>query len=254
MILHRLLNSRGWPTIPKAGYARVSQRRAHTLASILQTPEMPEKKLRGLVFPFSELENHLSSRVNKTNFQLFWPSLEDVKRAEALFSPSRKHKIDYFTSAVRMDHAPLITQPEVCFIGRSNVGKSSLVKALFALVPDVEVRISKTPGHTKKMNFFSVGKVFTLVDMPGYGHKAPKDFVDMVESYLETRTNLKRTFLLVDGSVGLQEADRIAIEMCEEFGLPYVNHTSAGRQRDREACQKDSGKIVDAHPGILQWW
>jgi len=43
-------------------------------------------------------------------------------------------------------------------------------------------------GHTKNMNFFSVGKAFSLVDMPGYGHKAPTDFVDMVEPYLETRS------------------------------------------------------------------
>ncbi|XP_033864454.2 GTP-binding protein 8-like isoform X3 [Acipenser ruthenus] len=184
--------------------------------------KMPEKKLRKLVFPFEDLERHLSSKVNISNFQLFQPRFEDIKRAEMFFTPSKKHKIDYFTSAVRMDHAPLITQSEVCFIGRSNVGKSTLIKTLFSLVPETEVRVSKTPGHTKKMNFFTVGKAFTLVDMPGYGYKAPKDFVDIVETYLETRHNLKRTFLLVDGSVGLLHADRIAIDMCEEFGLPYV--------------------------------
>ncbi|KAG8546581.1 hypothetical protein GDO81_018574 [Engystomops pustulosus] len=111
---------------------------------------------------------------------------------------------------------------QVCFIGRSNVGKSSLIKALFALVPGIEVRVSKTPGHTKKMNFFKVGKAFTLVDMPGYGYRAPEDFTEMVEAYIQERRNLKRTFLLVDGSIGIQEADLIAIEMCEEFGIPYA--------------------------------
>ncbi|NP_001152801.1 GTP-binding protein 8 isoform 2 [Mus musculus] len=111
---------------------------------------------------------------------------------------------------------------KVCFIGRSNVGKSSLIKALFSLAPDVEVRISKKPGHTKKMNFFKVGKHFTLVDMPGYGYRAPEDFVDMVETYLKERNNLKRTFLLVDSVVGITKLDNIAIEMCEEFALPYV--------------------------------
>nr|KAF6477622.1 putative GTP binding protein 8 (putative) [Molossus molossus] len=110
----------------------------------------------------------------------------------------------------------------VCFIGRSNVGKSSLIKALFSLAPEVEVRVSKNPGHTKKMNFFKVGKFFTLVDMPGYGYRAPEDFVDMVETYLKERKNLMRTFLLVDSVVGIQKADDIAIEMCEEFALPYV--------------------------------
>ncbi|NXX89015.1 GTPB8 protein, partial [Centropus bengalensis] len=111
---------------------------------------------------------------------------------------------------------------QVCFIGRSNVGKSSLIRALFSLSPEVEVRVSKTPGHTKKMNFFKVGKCFTLVDMPGYGYRAPQDFVEMVEAYLQERRNLKRTFLLVDGVVGLQKTDHIGIEMLEEFGIPYV--------------------------------
>ncbi|XP_009328818.1 PREDICTED: GTP-binding protein 8 [Pygoscelis adeliae] len=115
---------------------------------------------------------------------------------------------------------PLLLQ--VCFIGRSNVGKSSLIRALFSLSPEVEVRVSKTPGHTKKMNFFKVGKYFTLVDMPGYGYRAPQDFVEMVEAYLQERHNLKRTFLLVDGVVGLQKTDHIAVEMLEEFGIPYV--------------------------------
>ncbi|XP_032487404.1 GTP-binding protein 8 isoform X4 [Phocoena sinus] len=86
----------------------------------------------------------------------------------------------------------------------------------------VEVRVSKKPGHTKKMNFFKVGKYFTLVDMPGYGYRAPEDFVDMVETYLKERKNLMRTFLLVDSVVGIQKTDNIAIEMCEEFALPYV--------------------------------
>ncbi|KAF6118925.1 putative GTP binding protein 8 (putative) [Phyllostomus discolor] len=111
---------------------------------------------------------------------------------------------------------------KVCFIGRSNVGKSSLIKALFSLAPEVEVRVSKKPGHTKKMNFFKVGRYFTLVDMPGYGYRAPEDFVDMVETYLKERKNLMRTFLLVDSVVGIQKADSIAIEMCEELALPYV--------------------------------
>ncbi|KAL4608957.1 GTP-binding protein 8 isoform X1 [Arapaima gigas] len=197
-------------------------RRAHSLASFHQASQLPKKKFQHLLFPQSALEAHLVRGAGGMNLQLFQPSDEDIARAEKLFIPSPKHKIDYSFSAVRMEHALPISQPEVCFIGRSNVGKSSLIRALFSLAPDVEVRVSKTPGHTKKMNFFTVGKAFTLVDMPGYGYKAPRDFVDMVESYLQTRRNLVRTFLLVDGSVGVQEADRVAIEMCDEFGLPFV--------------------------------
>ncbi|KAM4608754.1 GTP-binding protein 8 isoform 1-T2 [Polymixia lowei] len=207
---------------PGAQLCAVSRHSAHKLASLQRASILPQRKLQGLLYPFSDVERYLDRSVDKTQFQLFHPSLEDMVKAEKLFCSSPSHKIDYYTSAERMDHAPVLNQPEVCFIGRSNVGKSSLIKALFSLTPEVEVRVSKTPGHTKKMNFFKVGKAFTMVDMPGYGHRAPKDFVDMVEPYLETRKNLERTFLLVDGSVGVQKADLIALEMCEEMRRPYV--------------------------------
>uniref|UniRef100_K7F2M0 GTP-binding protein 8 n=1 Tax=Pelodiscus sinensis TaxID=13735 RepID=K7F2M0_PELSI len=197
-------------------------------ASFSEVLQLEDKKLTGLVFPLQGLEKYLTPGVNTASFRTFNPSLDDIHRAEALFKPSSKHVIDYFSSAVRMDHAPQLSQPEVqvCFVGRSNVGKSSLIKALFSLAPEVEVRVSKTPvqGHTKKMNFFKVGKYFTLVDMPGYGYRAPQDFADMVEAYLQERRkySLKRTFLLVDSLVGFQKADHIAIEMLKEFGIPYA--------------------------------
>ncbi|XP_037691486.1 GTP-binding protein 8 [Choloepus didactylus] len=184
---------------------------------------LPKRQLTKLVFPLQELERHLVSDPRPDlHLRIFDPSLEDIARAEDVFTPTARHRIEYVSSAVRLDHAPDLPRPEVCFIGRSNVGKSSLIKALFSLVPEVEVRVSKKPGHTKKMNFFKVGKYFTLVDMPGYGYRAPEDFVDMVETYLKERRNLMRTFLLVDSVVGIQKTDNIAIEMCEEFALPYV--------------------------------
>ncbi|CAM4429388.1 unnamed protein product [Caretta caretta] len=191
-------------------------------ASVSEVLQLEDKKLTGVVFPLQGLEKYLAPDVNTASFRTFSPSLGDLHRAEGFFKPSGRHVIHYFSSAIRMDHAPQLSQPEVCFLGRSNVGKSSLIKALFSLAPDVEVRVSKTPGHTKKMNFFKVGKYFTVVDMPGYGYRAPEDFADMVEAYLQERQNLKRTFLLVDSLVGLQKADDIAIEMLEEFGIPYV--------------------------------
>ncbi|XP_049641763.1 GTP-binding protein 8 [Suncus etruscus] len=184
---------------------------------------LPKDQMTKLVFPLQELQRHLIPD-SKSSFHLniFDPNLKDISRAESFFTATATNRIEYVSSAVRVDHAPSLPRPEVCFIGRSNVGKSSLIKALFALAPEVEVRVSKKPGHTKKMNFFKVGKHFTLVDMPGYGYRAPEDFVDMVETYLKERRNLVRTFLLVDSVVGIQKADHIAIEMCEEFALPYV--------------------------------
>ncbi|NXU50954.1 GTPB8 protein, partial [Turnix velox] len=192
------------------------------LAALSRVLRLERNRRTAVVFPLQNLERFLAPGVDTTRFHLFQPSLAALHRAEELFRSSRHHVIDYVSSAVRMDHAPPPSLPEVCFVGRSNVGKSSLIRALFSLSPEVEVRVSKTPGHTKKMNFFKVGKHFTLVDMPGYGYRAPQDFVEMVEAYLQERQNLKRTFLLVDGVVGLQKTDHIAVEMLEEFGIPYV--------------------------------
>ncbi|XP_055480950.1 GTP-binding protein 8 [Psammomys obesus] len=195
-----------------------------TPLALAEVLKLPQKRLTKVVYPLRELERHLvaDAAPGLIEQRLFDPSLDDLARAESVFAATARNRIEYLSSAVRLDHAPSLQQSEVCFIGRSNVGKSSLIKALFSQAPDVEVRISKKPGHTKKMNFFKVGKYFTLVDMPGYGYRAPEDFVDMVEAYLKERKNLKRTFLLVDSVVGITEVDKIAIEMCEEFALPYV--------------------------------
>lgn len=220
MLFHHYIQ--GVRALPGVLLWTVSRMNVHKLASLQNVTSLPQKNAQSLLYPFDHLEPYLDRTVDTSNFHLFRPSVKDMLRAEMLFCSSPSHRINYFTSAERMDHAPAIKQPEVCFIGRSNVGKSSLIKALFSLTPEVEVRVSKTPGHTKKMNFYKVGKSFTIVDMPGYGYKAPKDFVDIVEPYLFSRQNLVRVFLLVDGSVGLQKADRIALEMCEETKRPYA--------------------------------
>ncbi|XP_064906017.1 GTP-binding protein 8 [Columba livia] len=206
--------------LPRAGGA--AGRSPPPLAALSQVLRLERNRRTGIVFPLQKLERYLAPGTDTAPFRLFQPGLGALQRAEALFRSRRGHAIDYVSSAVRMDHAPPPALPEVCFIGRSNVGKSSLIRALFSLSPEVEVRVSKTPGHTKKMNFFKVGKYFTVVDMPGYGYRAPRDFVEMVEAYLQERRNLKRTFLLADGVLGLQKADHIAVEMLEEFGIPYV--------------------------------
>ncbi|XP_067595000.1 GTP-binding protein 8 isoform X1 [Pseudorca crassidens] len=222
MAARRLWFDVGW--LFAMGAELGSGRRAYcTSQAFTEVLRLPSKQLTKLVFPLQELERHFvpGSRPD-LHLKIFNPSLDDIARAESVFTASSRNRIEYLSSAVRLDHAPDLRRPEVCFIGRSNVGKSSLIKALFSLAPEVEVRVSKKPGHTKKMNFFKVGKYFTLVDMPGYGYRAPEDFVDMVETYLKERKNLMRTFLLVDSVVGIQKTDNIAIEMCEEFALPYV--------------------------------
>uniref|UniRef100_A0A2K6NIG0 GTP-binding protein 8 n=1 Tax=Rhinopithecus roxellana TaxID=61622 RepID=A0A2K6NIG0_RHIRO len=161
-----------------------------TSQAFAEVLRLPKQQLRKLLYPLHEVERFLApDRRQDLHLRIFDPSPEDIARADKVFTATEGNRIDYVSSAVRIDHAPDLFRPE---------------------------------GHTKKMNFFKVGKHFTVVDMPGYGYRAPEDFVDMVETYLKERRNLKRTFLLVDSVVGIQKTDNIAIEMCEEFALPYV--------------------------------
>ncbi|XP_040194990.1 GTP-binding protein 8 isoform X2 [Rana temporaria] len=120
-------------------------RNAGSHASFQEVSRLQEKKMKSILYPVTDLEKVVSPDVDRNNFRLFDPPIEEIAATESVFRPSGKHVIDYVTSAVRMDHTPDLQQPEVCFIGRSNVGKSSLIKALFALVPGIDVRISKTP-------------------------------------------------------------------------------------------------------------
>ncbi|XP_077846874.1 GTP-binding protein 8 isoform X3 [Macaca mulatta] len=172
------------------GVLELLSRSNSTSQAFAEVLRLPKQQLRKLLYPLQEVERFLApDRRQDLHLRIFDPSPEDIARADNVFTATKGNRIDYVSSAIRIDHAPDLPRPE---------------------------------GHTKKMNFFKVGKHFTVVDMPGYGYRAPEDFVDMVETYLKERRNLKRTFLLVDSVVGIQKTDNIAIEMCEEFALPYV--------------------------------
>ncbi len=94
-----------------AGYPLVA-RRVHQLASIKHVCALPERRRQALLHPFNSLGEHLSSQVSQEEFKIFYPCLEELRQAETLFTPS-KHSIDYSASAVRLDHVPLLKQPEV---------------------------------------------------------------------------------------------------------------------------------------------
>ena len=108
---------------------------------------------------------------------------------------------EFIKSAVKPSHYPEETLPEVAFVGRSNVGKSSLINTL--LNRKRLVKTSSTPGRTQLINFFNINESFTFVDLPGYGYaKVPKNIVktwgDMIETYLSTRNTLKGVVMLMD--------------------------------------------------------
>lgn len=107
----------------------------------------------------------------------------------------------FLTSAPSVDVCPDLDVPEFAFIGRSNVGKSSLLNMLAGA--KTLAKVSSTPGHTQLINFFSVGGRWTLVDLPGYGYakmaRSERDrFQQMIAGYLCLRKNLACVFVLID--------------------------------------------------------
>lgn len=153
---------------------------------------------------------------------LFDPTKDEIEEGKKLFRQRQGHDIKFLKSALYTHQLPQYEIPEVAFVGRSNVGKSTLIRAILGDVADIDVRISSKPGHTKTLNFYKVGQALSLVDMPGYGFHMPEHFRDSAEEFLKSRRKLVRTFVLIDGAQGITSNDVIGLEMMEEFGIPYV--------------------------------
>ena len=128
-------------------------------------------------------------------------------------------------SAPDLDSCPDESLPEFAFIGRSNVGKSSLLNMLAG--EKGLARVSPTPGFTKLINLFTVNQSWRLVDLPGYGFAqgAKKDaarFNRMVNDYLRNRTNLCLVFALIESGVAPQEIDLEFVEWLVRHAVPFV--------------------------------
>ena len=132
----------------------------------------------------------------------------------------------FLTSATELASCPQFPPlPEFAFIGRSNVGKSSLINLLTE--KSGLAKVSATPGKTRLINFFQINEAWHLVDLPGYGFaKVSKnesaDFSLAVANYLEKRDALKCTFVLIDSMLPPQKIDMQFIRWMNECALPYV--------------------------------
>lgn len=128
-------------------------------------------------------------------------------------------------SAVKLSNCPDPDLPEFAFIGRSNVGKSSLINLLTN--KGGLARVSKTPGRTREMNYFTINESWNLVDLPGYGYakvsKSQRDqFNEFVSEFLLKRENLCGTFVLVDSRHSPQKIDLSFVSWLVEAGLPFA--------------------------------
>ena len=115
--------------------------------------------------------------------------------------------------------------PEVAFVGRSNVGKSSLLNALVRRKKFA--RVSNTPGRTREINFFKVNDTFVLVDLPGYGYaKVSKEkrnaWRPMIEGYLRGTTELRGIVLLLDVRRDPSDDDRAMVDFLADVGVPVI--------------------------------
>jgi len=147
---------------------------------------------------------------------------EDIARGEALF----KGGCSFVKGVVKIDGLPTDGKPEIAFAGRSNVGKSSLINALTGRTS--LARVSVTPGRTRELNFFTLGKAnaLYLVDMPGYGYAraskvAVRGWTRLIREYLKGRRELKRVFLLIDARHGIKPNDRETMTLLDEAAVSY---------------------------------
>lgn len=131
----------------------------------------------------------------------------------------------FVMGVAHLEQLPEGDRPECAFIGRSNVGKSSLFNALFA--NSTLARVSNTPGRTQQLNFFDFqdGAAY-IVDVPGYGYaEAPKPEVKkwqaVLKDYLRGRVNLRRAFLLIDSRHGIKAVDQEMMKMLDEAAVAY---------------------------------
>ncbi len=132
---------------------------------------------------------------------------------------------DFDTSAADISVCPPAGLPEFPFIGRSNVGKSSLLNMLVGR--KALARVSSRPGHTQLINFFTINREWRIVDLPGYGYvKLPKGtrekFTDLIVGYLTERTAIVRVFVLIDSRLEPQRIDLEFVSWLMECGIPYA--------------------------------
>jgi GTP-binding protein len=147
------------------------------------------------------------------------PDADAIEAGRKLFA----HEIRFVAAAANEDQVPPDTLPEVAFLGRSNVGKSSLVNALTGR--NALARVSHTPGRTRLILFFEMDRLM-LVDLPGYGFAAaPKHEIErwnrLVPLYAKGRAGLKRALLLIDARHGFMRADRDFMKLLDQAAVSY---------------------------------
>ena len=169
--------------------------------------------------------------------------------------------VEFLKGVVAMSGMPPDDRMEVCFAGRSNVGKSSLINALTNRKN--LARASNTPGRTQEINFFTTEDGPYLVDLPGYGYaEAPVAIVrkwqELLKAYLSGRATLRRVFVLVDTRHGIKSVDEEILTLLDRSAVTFqVVMTKADKvgktEREKNIAQVKAAlvKHVAAYPEII---
>ncbi len=164
---------------------------------------------------------------------------------------------DFLKGVVAMDGLPPADRLEVCFAGRSNVGKSSLINALTGRKG--LARSSNTPGRTQEINYFTLGDEHFLVDLPGYGFaNAPVAVVEkwqrLLKNYLVGRPNLRRAFVLIDSRHGMKKVDEEILKLLDTSAVTFqvvLTKADKVKAKDRDKVIVQVQKALASHPAAF---
>lgn len=163
-------------------------------------------------------------------------------------------QVDFVKGVVAMSGLPPADRLEVCFAGRSNVGKSSLINALTGRKS--LARASNTPGRTQEINFFALAETRYLVDLPGYGYaEAPIAIVAkwqaLLKSYLAGRQTLRRAFVLIDARHGVKAVDEEILQLLDRSAVTFqavLTKADKISNTEREAVIEQVRGALAKHP------
>lgn len=159
------------------------------------------------------------------------------------------HQASYIKSHITYDSMQESERPEFAFVGRSNVGKSSLINMIAGGKKDIAT-VSSRPGRTQMINEFLINKKWNLIDLPGYGYaktskKSQERFQEFVTDYLLNRENLKCVFSLVDSNIPPQAIDLKFTEWMMECNIPFVLVFTKADKSKPGAVQRNIDHFLD---------
>ncbi|AZQ69227.1 YihA family ribosome biogenesis GTP-binding protein [Silicimonas algicola] len=178
---------------------------------------------------------------------------DGLERGRRLFAGGA----DFLKGVVAMDGLPPADRLEVCFAGRSNVGKSTLINALTGR--RALARASNTPGRTQEINFFSLAESHYLVDLPGYGFaKAPVATVEkwqrLLKAYLSGRATLRRAFVLIDARHGVKSVDEEILKLLDGAAVTFqavLTKADKIKAAERDAVLDQVRGALAKHPAAF---